>query len=92
MIGTSTRSTRGVRIEKVWHAAALGLLDILENLLVPGIDREEISKGFWHACGAGQRRAAERLLTAGANLDWVPTMQKEQRWMPLLVSGLNKRT
>jgi uncharacterized protein len=40
--------------------------------LVPGIDREEISKGFWHACGAGQRRAAERLLTAGANLDWVP--------------------
>jgi hypothetical protein len=65
-------ATRGVRIEKVWHAAALGLLDILEILLVPGIDREEISKGFWHACGAGQRRAAERLLTAGANLDWVP--------------------
>jgi hypothetical protein len=29
-------------------------------------------KGFWHACGAGQRRAAERLLNAGADLDWVP--------------------
>jgi uncharacterized protein len=65
-------ATRGVRIEKVWHAAALGMLDILETLLVPGIDREEISKGFWHACGAGERRAAERLLNAGANLDWVP--------------------
>jgi uncharacterized protein len=63
---------RGARIEKVWHAAALGLLDTLESLLVPGMDREEISKGFWHACGAGQRRAAERLLTAGADLDWVP--------------------
>jgi uncharacterized protein len=65
-------ATRGVRIEKVWHAAALGTLDISESLLVSGIDREEISKGFWHACGAGQRRAAERLLNAGADLDWVP--------------------
>jgi uncharacterized protein len=64
--------TRGARIEEVWHAAALGMLDNLETLLVPGIDRQEISKGFWHACGAGQRRAAERLLAAGADLDWVP--------------------
>jgi uncharacterized protein len=63
---------RGARIEEVWHAAALGMLDHLETLLVPGIDRKEISKGFWHACGAGQRRAAERLLAAGADLDWVP--------------------
>jgi hypothetical protein len=63
---------RGARIEEVWHAAALGMLDNLETLLVPGIDRHEISKGFWHACGAGQRRAAERLLAAGADLDWVP--------------------
>ena len=39
---------------------------------MPVIDREEISKGFWHACGAGQRRAAERLLNAGADLAWVP--------------------
>ena len=65
-------ATRGARIEKVWHAAALGVLDTLETLLVPGIDREEISKGFRHACGAGQRRAAERLLNAGADLAWVP--------------------
>jgi hypothetical protein len=63
---------RGARIEEVWHAGALGMLDNLETLLVPGIDRHEISKGFWHACGAGQRRAAERLLAAGADLDWVP--------------------
>jgi uncharacterized protein len=65
-------AARGARVEKVWHAAALGVLDTLETLLVPGIDREEISKGFWHACGAGQRRAAERLLIAGADLTWVP--------------------
>ena len=63
---------RGARVDKVWHAGALGLLDRLDELLVPGIDQEQISQGFWHACGAGQRRAAERLLTAGADLDWEP--------------------
>ena len=65
-------ATRGARIEKVWHAAALGMLDTLETLLVQGVDRDEISQGFWQACGAGQRRAAERLLHAGADLEWVP--------------------
>jgi hypothetical protein len=63
---------RGARIEKVWHAAALGMLDRLEELLVPGTDAALISQGFWHACAAGQRRAAERLLNAGADLEWVP--------------------
>ena len=33
---------------------------------------EQISQGFWHACAAGQRRAAELLLSAGAELDWEP--------------------
>jgi len=48
------------------------MLDRLEDLLAPGIDQEQISQGFWHACAAGQRRAAERLLSAGADLNWVP--------------------
>jgi uncharacterized protein len=64
--------TRGARVEKVWHAAALGMLDRLDDLLVPEIDPEQVSQGFWHACGAAQRRAAERLLAAGADRDWVP--------------------
>jgi uncharacterized protein len=63
---------RGARVEKLWHAAALGMLNRLEDLLSPGVDQEQISQGFWHACAAGQRRAAERLLSAGADLDWVP--------------------
>jgi hypothetical protein len=63
---------RGARVAKVWHAGAMGMLDRLEDLLVPGIDRELISQGFWHACAAGQRRAAERLLSEGADLNWVP--------------------
>jgi uncharacterized protein len=63
---------RGARVEKLWHAGALGMLDRLDDLLGPGIDPEQVSQGFWHACGAGQRRAAERLLNAGADLNWVP--------------------
>ena len=63
---------RGARVDKVWHAAALGMLDRLEQLLVRETDPELISQGFWHACGASQRRAAERLLVAGADLDWEP--------------------
>jgi hypothetical protein len=39
---------------------------------VPRLDREQISQAFWHACAAGQRRVAERLLTAGAHLNWEP--------------------
>ena len=63
---------RGARVEKLWHAGALGMLDRLNDLLVPGIDPEQISQGFWHACAAGQRRAAEGLLRAGADLNWEP--------------------
>jgi uncharacterized protein len=63
---------RGARVDKIWHAAALGMLDRLDDLLVPDSDPEQISQGFWHACGAGQRRAAERLLSAGADLNWEP--------------------
>ena len=64
---------RGARVDKLWHAGALGILDRLEQLLVrANPTAEEISQGFWHACAAGQRRAAERLLAAGADLDWEP--------------------
>jgi hypothetical protein len=63
---------RGARVDKIWHAAALGMLDRLDDLLGPDLDPEQISQGFWHACAAGQRRAAERLLTAGADLRWEP--------------------
>ena len=63
---------RGARVGKLWHAGALGLLDRLEELLAANPTPEEVSQGFWHACAAGQRRAAERLLAAGADLNWQP--------------------
>jgi uncharacterized protein len=43
-------------------------------LLVDGsiATAENISQAFWHACAGSQRRAAERLLGLGADLNWVP--------------------
>jgi hypothetical protein len=63
---------RGARVDAVWHAAALGLLTRLEELVAAALDHGEISKAFWHACSGEQRRAAEYLLSHGAELNWVP--------------------
>lgn len=67
-------ASRGARVDKLWHAAALGMLGRLDELLArtPEPSPGEISQAFWHACTAGQRRAAERLLRSGADLNWEP--------------------
>jgi uncharacterized protein len=65
---------RGAKVDKLWHAAALGLLDRLDALLADESEAtpDKISQAFWHACAGGQRRAAELLLDRGADLNWVP--------------------
>jgi uncharacterized protein len=65
---------RGAKVDKLWHAAALGMLDRLEELLgvQSATDPKALSQAFWHACAASQRRAAELLLKRGADLNWVP--------------------
>jgi hypothetical protein len=63
---------RGARVDKLWHAAALGMLTRLEELVAANLGQQEISKAFWHACSGAQRRAAEYLLSQGADLNWVP--------------------
>jgi hypothetical protein len=63
---------RGARVDALWHAAALGMLARLEELVAVAPDLEEISNAFWHACSGKQRRAAEYLLSKGAELNWVP--------------------
>jgi ankyrin repeat protein len=64
--------TRGARVDRAWHAAALGMRDRLETILGSDPTAEDVSQAFWHACAAGQRRAAEYLLSRGADLNWEP--------------------
>jgi uncharacterized protein len=49
---------RGARVDKAWHAAALGMLGRLEAILGTDPPAEDVSQAFWHACAGGQRRAA----------------------------------
>jgi ankyrin repeat protein len=64
---------RNARVDKLWHAAAFGLVDRMEQLLrTREPSAEEVSQAFWHACSGGQRRATEYLLARGADLTWSP--------------------
>ena len=65
---------RGAR-SRLWHAAALGLLDRLEESFArtPPPTPGEVTEAFWQACHGGQRHSAEYLLGRGADLNWVAT-------------------
>jgi ankyrin repeat protein len=65
---------RGAPVDALWHAAALGMLARLDELLsaTPPPTDDDLNEAFWQACGGGQRRAAERLLAAGADLNASP--------------------
>jgi uncharacterized protein len=67
-------AARGARVDRLWVASALGDLDRLRALLdaEPSPDNDAVSQAFWHACNAGQRRAAEHLLGRGADRNWTP--------------------
>lgn len=59
---------------RIWHAAALGLLDRLtaswDQTPLPSTD--DITHAFWSACHGGQRTTAEYLLLHhGADINWV---------------------
>lgn len=57
----------------VWQAAALGLLDRVQQFCAahPPPAAEEITNAFWNACRGGQLAVAEYLLDRGADLNWV---------------------
>lgn len=65
---------RGARVDVLWHAAALGNLERLEDLLDtdPPPTADDVNNAFFQACSGGQRRAAERLVAAGADIDASP--------------------
>ncbi len=64
----------GAQVSKLWHAAALGIMPRVEELLAatPAPSPDDINEAFWQACHGGQRRTAERLLASGADLGATP--------------------
>jgi ankyrin repeat protein len=62
---------RGARVDKLWHATALGLMPRVQELLAgtPAPGPQEINEAFWQACHGGQRRVAEYLLQHGADIN-----------------------
>jgi uncharacterized protein len=70
---------RGAKVEKLWHAAALGIMSLVEAFFAgnPPPSPVEVSNAFWQACHGGQRQAAEFLFARGADLNWVPAWAKQ---------------
>ena len=69
---------RGARVAKLWHAAALGMTTRVAEFL-DADDRptaDQLNEAFWQACHGGQRRTAEYLRNAGADVDAVPSYAK----------------
>jgi ankyrin repeat protein len=72
---------RGAPVQRLWHAAALGMTGRAEELLGsdPPPTQEEIDHAFWQACHGGQRRTAEFLLARGADINAIPDHTKHTR-------------
>jgi uncharacterized protein len=63
---------RGARVDRLWHASALGMLTRVEELLAaspPTLD--QLTDAFWQARHGGERRMAEHLLGLGAELNGI---------------------
>jgi uncharacterized protein len=71
---------QGAAVDKLWHAAALGMLTRLDQLLAasPPPTADDLNEAFWQACHGGQRRTAERLLAAGADATAAPGYANNQ--------------
>lgn len=58
---------------KLWHAAALGLLNHVKEYFkgsaIP--NPNEITEAFWCACHGGQKTTAEYLLEHDADINWI---------------------
>lgn len=61
---------RGASV-RLFHAAALGLVEQAGVLLASGPSPDEVTAALWHACRAGEAATAKLLVAAGGDPDWV---------------------
>jgi uncharacterized protein len=61
------------------QAAALGLMDRVAEHFArdPAPTQLEVSCALWYACHGNQRPAAEFLLARGADVNWIPSWEKQ---------------
>jgi ankyrin repeat protein len=66
---------RGARVDRLWQAAALGMLSRVQAFLSasPPPSPQDVTDAFWQTCHGGQRRMAEYLLARGADLNGTPS-------------------
>jgi ankyrin repeat protein len=65
---------RGARVDRLWHASALGMSARVDELLAAAPPtRQQLTDAFWQACHGGQRRMAEYLLSLGAEVNGTPS-------------------
>jgi ankyrin repeat protein len=77
---------RGARVDRLWHAAALGMIPRIKELQDgnPRPTPADITDAFWQACHGGQRRTAEYLMDCGADINTVPDYSEAA---PLDIAG-----
>ena len=77
---------RGARVDSLWQAAALGIVERVTEFLAadPPPTQEELDEAFWQACHGGQLRMAELLLARGADINAIPGYSDQA---PLDVAG-----
>lgn len=71
---------RGAKVEKLWHAAALGMTSVVDRFFQqdPIPSSQEVNHAFWQACRGGYRRTAEYLFARGVDLNWSPDYAREK--------------
>jgi ankyrin repeat protein len=84
---------RSAPVGALWHAAALGILPRLDEILAasPPPSEEDLNQAFWQACHGGQRRAAERLLAAGADINAAPDYANNQTALDVAIGPDTRR-
>ena len=64
---------RGARVDRLWHAGALGLRARFDELAAATtLEQDDLDEAFWQACHGGQRRMAQYLLALGADINAAP--------------------
>jgi hypothetical protein len=78
---------RGARVDSLWQAAALGMVERVEDLFAadPPPTRDDLDEAFYQACHGGQLRMADLLLARGADIDATPSYSNHMT--PLDIAG-----